>query len=223
MPRKARLHAESGIYHVMLRGINGQQIFEDEEDNQSFLQNLREYKPICGYKLFAYCLMGNHIHLLIQEGKESLGQVFKRIGVKYVYWYNMKYQRDGHLFQDRFKSEVVEDSAYFSTVIRYIHQNPIQAGICNNPEEYPYSSFREYLEQSFLIDLNEVEKYISRETVVELSRIPTTEKCLEISSASHRGVTDQQAKQMIKKITRGWYSRYGDLLHAPEGNYRCGF
>ena len=81
MPRKARTRAESGIYHVMLRGINCQQIFEDEEDNEVFLEILRDYKPVCGYQLFAYCLMGNHVHLLIKEGTESLEQTFKRIGI----------------------------------------------------------------------------------------------------------------------------------------------
>lgn len=104
MPRKARTRAESGIYHVMLRGINCQQIFEDEEDNEMFLKILRDYKPVCGYQLLAYCLMGNHVHLLIKEGTESLEQTFKRIGARFVYWYNTKYQRVVHLFQDRFRA-----------------------------------------------------------------------------------------------------------------------
>ena len=90
MPRKARTRAESGIYHVMLRGINCQQIFEDEEDNEVFLKILRDYKPVCGYQLLAYCLMGNHVHLLIKEGTESLEQTFKRIGARFVYWCNTK-------------------------------------------------------------------------------------------------------------------------------------
>ena len=125
MPRQARKRAESGIYHVMLRGINQQRIFEDEEDNQRFLQILRECKEIGGFMLLAYCLMGNHVHLLIKEGTESLEQIFKRIGGRFVYWYNVKYQRVGHLFQDRFKSEPVDTDAYLLTVIRYIHQNPV--------------------------------------------------------------------------------------------------
>ena len=79
--------------------------------------------------LLAYCLMGNQIHLLLKEGKESLEQVFKRIGGRFVYWYNVKYQRVGHLFQDSFKSERVDDEAYLLAVIRYIHQNPVKAGI----------------------------------------------------------------------------------------------
>jgi len=129
MPRQARRKSESGIYHIMLRGINQQQIFEDEEDSLRFLETLLKYKEQCGYEIYAYCLMGNHIHILLKEGKENLTLVLKRIAGSYVYWYNWKYRRSGHLFQDRFKSEPVEDDEYFLTVIRYIHQNPIKAGI----------------------------------------------------------------------------------------------
>lgn len=129
MPRQARKKSESGIYHIMLRGINQQQIFEDREDYEKFLEILKDCKAICEFKLFAYCLMGNHIHLLIQEGTESLEQVFKRLCGRFVYWYNVKYRRVGHLFQDRFKSEPVDSDDYFFTVQRYIHQNPIKAGL----------------------------------------------------------------------------------------------
>ena len=129
MPRQARRKSKSGIYHVLLRGINRQQIFEDNEDFEMFLQVLKDCKAISECKLFAYCLMGNHIHLLVQESKEPIGQFMKRILTRFVYWYNVKYQRVGHLFQDRFKSEPVENDSYFMTVIRYIHQNPLKAGL----------------------------------------------------------------------------------------------
>ena len=120
MPRQARRKSKSGIYHVMLRGINKQVIFEDEEDSLKFLETLKNYKAISGYKIFAYCLMSNHIHLLLKVEKENLDLIIKRIAGSYVYWYNWKYHRSGHLFQDRFKSEPVEDDMYFLTVIRYM-------------------------------------------------------------------------------------------------------
>lgn len=201
MPRKARIRAESGIYHIMLRGINRQQIFEDEEDNQMFLQILRDNKEICGYELFAYCLMGTHVHLLLKEGTEGLEQVFKRIGAKFVYWYNSKYQRTGHLFQDRFKSEAVEDERYLFTVIRYIHQNPLKAGICTRLEDYPYSSFQEYIGATDLINMNEVEQLISREAVIEMSKEELTEQCLDMREAPPKRITDQEAKRRIQKIS----------------------
>ena len=114
MSRTARIRSETGIYHVMLRGINRQKIFLDAEDNLHFLEILRKCSVISGFQLFAYCLMGNHVHLLIKIGTENLGLVMKRIGIRYSGWYNQKYNRIGHLFQDRYKSEPVQDEKFFS-------------------------------------------------------------------------------------------------------------
>jgi REP element-mobilizing transposase RayT len=136
MPRQAREKSSSGIYHIMLRGINRQDIFHDEEDKMRFIETLKNYKSICEYKVYGYCLMSNHIHLLIKEGKETISQAMKRIGASYVYWCNMKYERYGHLFQDRYKSEKVEDDKYLLVVLRYIHQNPIKAGIVEEAAKY---------------------------------------------------------------------------------------
>ena len=83
----------------------------------------------CNYILYAYCLMSNHIHLLIRERKDTIGMAIKRIASSYVYYYNHKYSRDGHLFRERFKSETVNDMAYFLALLRYIHQNPVKVGM----------------------------------------------------------------------------------------------
>ncbi len=152
MPRTARVKSESGIYHAMLRGINRQQIFEDNEDYEKFLQVLAACKKVSQFKLYAYCLMGNHIHLLLQPEKEPIDLIFKRIGSRFVYWYNDKYRRTGHLFQDRYKSQAVEDEHAFLAVIRYIHQNPVKAGICPAAKDYFYSSYQEYAGNCRLID-----------------------------------------------------------------------
>ncbi len=147
MPRSARMKSKTGIYHVMLRGINRQDIFEDEEDYMKMLscleglvkrrdENGQLQPPLC--TIYAYCLMSNHIHLLVRERDNNLSEIVKRIGVVYAYYFNKKYGRYGHLFQDRFKSESVETSAYFLTLLRYIHQNPLKAGISNNVEDYPF-------------------------------------------------------------------------------------
>ena len=202
MPRQARKKSESGIYHVMLRGINQQQIFEDSEDCDKFIQILQECKAVSGFKLFAYCLMGNHIHLLIKPEKEPLEQVFKRIGGRYVYWYNVKYQRVGHLFQDRFKSEPVEDDSYFLTVIRYIHQNPVKAGLCKNIKDYKYSSYAEYVSNSWIIDTDFVFDMISNKEFERYNNENNADKCLEISDAPKLRVTDEQAKSIIFKVSK---------------------
>lgn len=147
MPRRARNKSSTGIYHIILRGINKQRIFEDNEDNRRFLETIKTYQETSEYQVYAYCLMSNHVHLLMKEGNENLGIVFRRIGASYVYWYNWKYNRRGHLFQDRYKSEAVETDKYFLTVLRYIHQNPIKAGITKEIQAYPWSSYREYTEK----------------------------------------------------------------------------
>ena len=148
MPRQARQKSKTGIYHVMLRGINQQVIFEDDEDYEKFIETLKTYKAISGYKLYAYCLMTNHIHILIKVEQEDIDLVMKRIAGSFVYWYNLKYRRKGHLFQERFKSEAVEDNNYFLTVIRYIHQNPVKAKLCNKTDEYTYSSYNDFIKES---------------------------------------------------------------------------
>ena len=126
MPRQARRKSKTGIYHVIMRGINRQSIFEDDEDYERFIETLKKYKETSEYKIYAFCLMRNHFHLLMKTEKEDLDLVIKRIAGSYVYWYNLKYHRSGHLFQDRYKSEAVEDDPYFLTVLRYIHHNPIR-------------------------------------------------------------------------------------------------
>ncbi len=201
MPRQARKKSESGIYHIMLRGINQQQIFEDTEDCEKFIQILHECKAVSDFKIFAYCLMNNHIHLLIKFEKEPIEQVFKRIGARYVYWFNVKYQRVGHLFQDRFKSEPVDDDSYFLTVLRYIHQNPVKAGICKKVEDYKHSSYKEYITKTWLVDTDFVFDMISKKEFVRYNNEVNFDKCLEIEETTKIRVTDEQAKRIIKKIS----------------------
>ena len=132
MPRQPRTASGTGIYHVMLRGINRQDIFEETEDYVRMLsclhQMLEQYDdqgnrlpPLCTF--YAYCLMSNHVHLLLKVNQEDIGSTIKHLAVMYAIYYNQKYSRSGHVFQDRFKSEPVNDMAYFVTLLRYIHQN----------------------------------------------------------------------------------------------------
>ena len=201
MPRQARRKSESGIYHVMLRGINKQVIFEDEEDSLKFLETLKNYKAISGYKIFAYCLMSNHIHLLLKVEKENLDLIIKRIASSYVYWYNWKYHRSGHLFHDRFKSEPVEDDAYFFSVIRYIHQNPIKAGLSKSIDEYKFSSYNEYINKPFMVDIDFCLGIVDKEQFVEFNNEYNQNICLEIEEDNFR-LTDDEAREVIRKISK---------------------
>ncbi len=154
LPRVARIKSRSGIYHVILRGVNKQTIFEDDEDRTRFLYVLQKYKEVCHFKFYAYCLMDNHIHLLIREKEEPIGLAIKRISSSYVYWYNTKYERCGHLFQERYRSENVESKHSFLTVLRYIHQNPVKAGLAENVFEANWTSMNEYFGGTGLIDVD---------------------------------------------------------------------
>ena len=149
MPRKARKKSNLCINHVILRGVNQQIIFEDEYDYQQFIDILRYYKDEkkCSFNLYAYCLMDNHVHLLLEYTTVSLDEIMKRIEIKFVRWYNKRYRRIGHLFQERYKSEPVEDMEYLKIVFRYIHQNPLNAGIEKVPGAYPWSSYHDYANQ----------------------------------------------------------------------------
>ena len=201
MPRQARKKSESGIYHIMLRGINKQVIFEDEEDNFKFLETLKKYKEISGYKIFAYCLMSNHVHLILKVEKEDIDLVIKRIASSYVYWYNWKYKRNGHLFQDRFKSEPVEDDSYFLTVLRYIHQNPLKAGVCKSIDGYNFSSYNEYVKKADLVDTVFCLGIINKEQFIDFNNEYNEDVCLEIEKENLR-LTDAEAGEIIFKISK---------------------
>ena len=201
MPRQARRKSESGIYHIMLRGINKQVIFEDEEDNFKFLETLKKYKAISGYKIFAYCLMSNHVHLLLKIEKEDIDLIIKRVASSYVYWYNWKYKRNGHLFQDRFKSEPVENDSYFLTVVRYIHQNPLKAGVCKSIDGYNFSSYNEYVKKADLVDTDFCLGIIDKEQFLDFNNEYNEDVCLEIEKDNFR-LTDDEAREIIFKISK---------------------
>ncbi|GBF33250.1 hypothetical protein DCCM_2349 [Desulfocucumis palustris] len=205
MPREARRKSSTGLYHVILRGINRQRIFEDEQDYEKLFETLKDYKEKSGYEIYAYCFMSNHIHLLLKEGEEDLGKVFQRVGATYVYWYNWKYNRRGHLFQDRYKSELVETDSYFLTVLRYIHQNPLKAGMIKEVSEYLWSSYREYIEKPKICDIEFALKFFSenREIAIRLFKEFNSEKnkdeCLEYDQ--YMRWKEPEAIDFIKKIS----------------------
>ena len=204
MPRVAREKSSTGIYHVMLRGINHQIIFEDDEDCQNYLETLKTYQDKSGYIIYAYCLMSNHIHLLVKEETEELSNAFKRIGASYVYWYNWKYGRRGHLFQDRFKSEAVENDSYLLTVIRYIHQNPLKAGIVKGIADYRWSSYGEYIGESrvcdveFALNMFSTNRVKAVELFKEFNSAENEDRCLDYDQAVR--LNDAEATDFIRNI-----------------------
>lgn len=214
MARRTREVSGTGIYHVMMRGINRQDIFEDSEDYTRFIKLL--FQMVCpvddnGKALpsrctfYAYCLMTNHVHLLIREASEKLSSVIKRIGVSYAQYYNKKYQHFGHLFQDRFRSEPVNDNTYFFTLLQYIHQNPVAAGITPDVGSYQWSSWGEYERTGNGIQtVCSTKTVLSRMALDELRALvneplPKTTMILDFDSGSSVK-TDEEMKHFFANI-----------------------
>lgn len=222
MSRSERKRSQSGIYHIMFRGINKQTIFMDNEDYQRLLTTIARFKEISGYELYAYCIMSNHVHLLVKESGESISDALKRISSSYVFWYNKKYERCGHLFQERFKSEVVETDEYFLTVLRYIHQNPTKAGIVADIADYKWSSYMEYLGKQSIVDVDFALDMFSpaRSNAIELcSRFNhqnNVDVCLEYD------VSDSLSDEVVKaRLAELGITSLGEIMELNRNRRRA--
>lgn len=151
MPRIARDYNKLKVYHTIIRGIDKQDIFYSEKDRIKFIEIIKDTKEKYNYELYAYCLMDNHVHLVIYDKNEEISKIMQSMQISYASYFNKKYERIGHLFQDRFFSKKVEDRDYLKNLCRYIHQNPLKAGI-SKTEEYKWSSYNKYLKFNKLVD-----------------------------------------------------------------------
>ena len=142
MPRKARLDIPGALHHIMVRGINKSTIFEDDEEREQFLNRLGENITDARASIYAFALMTNHAHVLFKSGKPGISAVMKKQLTWYAQYYNRRHLRSGHLFENRYKSILCDEDNYLLALIRYIHLNPIRAGIVGTVEEldrYPWS------------------------------------------------------------------------------------
>ena len=186
MPRVQRVKGTFSTYHVVQRGNEKKIIFKTDEDKVKFLQTLAKAREKYNFLLYAYCLMDNHVHLLVNDNGNDISQLMKSINVSYVSYFNRVYQRTGHLFQDRFKSEPVKDDRYLLEVSRYIHNNPVMAKMVKSPDEFKWSSYNVYtgkiedplglVEKSMILSyfsadkvksVSEYEKFVAKFEVVE--------------------------------------------------------
>lgn len=145
MARKARIEIEGGLYHVITRGNDRQDIFHTHEDRLRFLTLLTAQKEKLPFFLYAFCLMTNHVHLLIERRADTIGQIMHRLLTGYSQYHNRRYGKIGHLFQGRHRSILCQSEMYMGELVRYIHLNPVRAGMVDRAEDYPYSSQSEYL------------------------------------------------------------------------------
>jgi len=205
MPRIARKISGTGVYHITIRGVNKETIFLDEADRKMFLRLLKKYKTELNCNVYSYCLMTNHVHLLIEDQELNIGELMKNITCIYAWEFNKKYDRVGHLFQDRFKSQNVENQDYLLRLIRYIHRNPEKAGICKT-EEYRWSSYNEVIYGSKIIDRDFILSiYNDNKTcaINEFKKQITGEHNDIIDSAFVKEkITDKEARQFLEYLIK---------------------
>ena len=135
MPRQARLDAPGTLHHVMVRGIEGAKIFYDDKDRKNFLSRIGKLVGNTGTRILAWVEMDNHAHLLLFSGQSGISRFMRRLLTGYAGWFNRRHQRNGHLFQNRYKSILCQEDQYLLELVRYIHLNPLRASVVKSMEE----------------------------------------------------------------------------------------
>ena len=203
MARKPRKESILQIYHVIMRGNNRQSIYFDDNDRVFFINRMYKYSQQLKISIYSYCLMGNHVHILVGNvPKVCLSLFVQKLANSYVYYFNHKYDCSGHLFQGRFKSEPVEDEIYLKNVLRYILNNPQSAKISKG-SEYKWNSYKALLEtkakhpidSDFVINL-----FGSREICKRFLEIPDKNEYMEYENKPY--ISDQTARKVIFELLR---------------------
>ena len=204
MPRNARQKSITRTYHVVIKGADRQLLFEEKRDYEKYLDFINYYKQECQFELLAYCLMSNHVHLLIRHSPEySLETIFRRLNTSYAIWFNMKYDRTGFVQNGRYFSEPVDSERYLLTVAKYIHFNPTKAGLEPAPgASYLWSSFYDY--QNHFGGPTDTALILSiiggREQFQTLHLTDSDDKCLDIDQMRKR-LPDDIAKDIIQEVS----------------------
>ncbi len=225
MPRKPRIEFEGAFYHVIARGNQRQKIFNDESDCRKYLQLLTIYKNRYNYRLYAYVLMSNHVHLLIETGEVSLSKILQGIHQSYTMYFNRKNQTVGHLFQGRYKGILCDRDAYLLMLLKYIHYNPVRAGIAATADKYLWSSHYAYsgkTKPNSLVDTGQVLSMFSEnkplgrklyhdfmnddETVKKQEVYATIDQRLQGDEAFVERVQQKYAGEVRKELKKKEYS-----------------
>ncbi|MBL7130491.1 MAG: transposase [Candidatus Omnitrophica bacterium] len=143
MPRTARLLLNNVCYHVITRGNQSKKVFLDNKDFNVYLRLLRKYKLKYKFKIYAYCLMKNHVHIIIDpKDHNDLSKIMQGLNQSYAIYFNHRYHKNGHLWQERYKSMIIAKDAYFANCLNYIEANPMRAGIAKTLQWYNWSSYK---------------------------------------------------------------------------------
>lgn len=164
MPRKPREKSPTDHYHVMMRGINKERIFDNPKHKNFLLDLLETHIKENNIEILAYCIMNNHLHLVLQGDLTDISAALKKVNIRFAMRLNKDQDRVGHVFQDRYKSEVIYNDQHLLQAIKYVHNNPVKAKMTNKPEDYKWSSYRFYLGKGDKVISKE-----SREIIIEIA------------------------------------------------------
>lgn len=231
MPRQARFYNEAGIYHIMMRGNEKKKIFLDNDDRKRFITTLFEIVKEEETDIYAYCLMDNHVHLLLHEEPEDIARLMKRINVSFASYFNKKYKRVGHLFQDRFKSECVDSIDYLLAAVRYIHNNPLNAGIVSSPEKYRWSSYYDYIntrkrnniKTDKVLNIFSENKIEAMKQFIEFGGLDSDIRFIDFLEQSNDEIRDEQVKRANEALNNILSSKglcISDLSEKTNYNLR---
>ena len=160
MPRNARKNIEGKHFHVMVQGIGKEYVFPDDESKGYYLSCLQKAREKHYAKIVAFCVMGNHAHILVVvESAKGLAEYFRRANADYAMYYNRRQKRVGYVFRDRFRSELITGEKYMANCVAYIQNNPVKAGMVERAEDYQWSSYVNYLTGRGITDFDEAAKY----------------------------------------------------------------
>jgi len=191
MPRVPRNYSQTKVYHIILKGIDNQKIFFSNQDRKFFLKQLSITKNEFYYQIFAYCLMDNHVHIIIRVEDEFLSKSMQSLSIRYAHYFNSKYKRVGPLFQSRFKSKNIEDERYFLEVCRYVHRNPENSRI-SKTEDYEWSSYKEYVGKT---------RIITRNTLMSFFNTKKEEFIKYTTQCNEKDMNDFTEYEIIQKLT----------------------
>lgn len=141
MPRQARIDTPGAVHHIIIRGIERSTIFSNDQDRENFIERLSKLLVESEMPCYAWALMSNHAHLLLRTGNAPVAAIMRRLLTGYAVWFNRRYQRHGHLFQNRYKSILCEEDRYLKQLVGYIHLNPVRAGIIADCKELKFYLF----------------------------------------------------------------------------------
>jgi len=209
MGRPWREECRGGIYHVIARGNNKEYIFKENIDKGYFLKLLKEYSASMKYVIYGYVLMDNHYHIIIQTNESPLQGIMHQINNQYSKLFNSKYNRVGHVFQGRYKAIHVQDERYLLQLLRYVHQNPVQAGMCEKVNEYKWSSdiyyrgnIKDFIDTSIVLEmlsrktqiaLKKYEEFMNEEEIRDFDKMKAIgEEAYQIMCSNRKRITERK-------------------------------